>query len=242
MTNTQDMLGMGKKLLAKGIELNDPELVAMATGMLCSIKSKKVKEDTWGTYEEECQRIQNVVASFEAVGGGENVRGLQSSSIIVDEVMYPKSKGAEIEKLKTVKVDAVKTTKKRGRPSKKAVEPEKTVKITQKTKKNPAEEFTLQRVDAKMMKYAPVKGTGKNLWKDDGIEAKDDITPDFVPVARERSVPRKITVICGQDENKKRRDDEGCGKKVLMEAKYAREYFLCDDCLESKVKRSNNRG
>lgn len=125
----------------------------------------------------------------------------------------------------------------RGRPKKVVIQ----VATARKTGKTLAEDFTREKL-SDIVKSVPVNMTKKfNTWVDDGKESKTkaDITPDFVPTARDRKPTKKVQKICGLDENGKRRDDEGCGKKIMVNPNLLlnKDLFICDDCISKKVRK-----
>lgn len=126
--------------------------------------------------------------------------------------------------------------KKAGRPKKVVSTP-----ATRKTGKTLADDFTRQK-PSDIVKSVPVNMTKKfNTWVDDGVEArsKADITPDYIPTTRDRKPIKKVQKICGLDENGKRRDDEGCGKKIMVNPNLLlnKDLFICDDCISKKIRK-----
>ena len=66
-----------------------------------------------------------------------------------------------------------------------------------------------------------------NMFKDSGVEAKDadNITPSIVLSPRDRRKPEKVRQSC-----------EYCKTVVMVNSVHAREFFICDECLENKTK------
>lgn len=59
-----------------------------------------------------------------------------------------------------------------------------------------------------------------NQFYDDGIEAKDILTPDIKPTERKRPPFKMVEQKC-----------EKCGKSVKTHPTHKRDYFVCDKCL-----------
>jgi hypothetical protein len=144
-----------------------------------------------------------------------------------------------LEEVETPTLEApVVQPKKKGRPRKAQVQE---VVVSQespgKRKKSIVEQFTIVKPQDKM-KSVPVNKLPRiNNWVDDGTESKDEVTPDFTPVKRERAKATKVPRICGIGPDKKKWGDEGCGQEVMVNPAYARDLFLCDACLLKKVKK-----
>lgn len=74
----------------------------------------------------------------------------------------------------------------------------------------------------------PVSSLGKkNIFSDNGIDAKDEenITPTVKLTPRERPRQEKVRQSC-----------EYCKTSVFINPIHAREFFVCDECLENKTK------
>lgn len=59
-----------------------------------------------------------------------------------------------------------------------------------------------------------------NKYVDDGIEAKDIVTPSIQPTQRKRPAFKMIDQTC-----------EKCGKTVATHPTHKRDFFVCDKCL-----------
>lgn len=143
---------------------------------------------------------------------------------------------APVETVATQSVAIEEPKRGRGRPKK--VKVDASVPTARKTGKELVEQFTIAKPEDKIKSVPVNKLPRTNNWVDDGTEAKGDITPDYIPVRRERGKPAKVKKICGQTPEGKLRDDEGCGKAVMVDPSIThRELFICDECILKKVRK-----
>tara|TARA_B100002019_G_scaffold280720_1_gene283960 strand:- start:690 stop:1136 length:447 start_codon:yes stop_codon:yes gene_type:complete len=104
-------------------------------------------------------------------------------------------------------------------------EPEPQVEVSD-TRVDPSQFTVEKRASRNKKKYQAVNeiSRGENLFTDDGTEHADISTPDFVPTQR-RGAARTITQTC-----------EECGKKFKVPKVHSREFFVCDNCLNNRIR------
>lgn len=75
----------------------------------------------------------------------------------------------------------------------------------------------------------PVKWRG-NQWSDDGVSDKgiENITPKVKPVPRTREKYQTVSITCTK-----------CNEQVMIDSTHIRENFMCDSCIEQRVKRAS---
>jgi hypothetical protein len=85
------------------------------------------------------------------------------------------------------------------------------------------EQFKTNTVSKK--RSTPIRGTGQNLWQDDGIAEKNElnVTPNIPPVKRERE---KYSL--------KRIECTSCKNQISVKPIHVRENFICDECIIKK--------
>lgn len=102
-------------------------------------------------------------------------------------------------------------------------EPEPRVEVSD-TRVDPSQ-FTVEKRSFKKKSQAVNEvSRGDNLFVDDGTEHTDIDTPDFVPTQR-RGAARSVMQTC-----------EECGKKFKVPKVHTREFFVCDTCLNNRVR------
>jgi|TARA_R100001463_G_scaffold37658_5_gene80907 hypothetical protein len=86
-------------------------------------------------------------------------------------------------------------------------------------------QFTVEKRASKKKSQAVNEvSRGENLFVDDGTEHSDIETPDFIPTQR-RGASRDVTQTC-----------EECGKKFKVPKVHSREFFVCDTCLNNRIR------
>lgn len=75
----------------------------------------------------------------------------------------------------------------------------------------------------------PVKWRG-NQWSDDGVSDKgiENITPKVKPVPRTRPKYQPVSIVCSK-----------CNEQVMIDSTHIRDNFICDSCIEQRVKRAS---
>lgn len=106
----------------------------------------------------------------------------------------------------------------------KAVIPE-PVTIAKPSRQAIVDQFKIEKETPKDKRSPVTERQRYNSWQDDGIEAKDVVTPEAPITARNRKPPEKVNQTC-----------ETCNSTVKVHPTHVREFFICDNCLLNKKK------